>query len=49
VLLNISSSPEALESRRYYQAPLDAYEIYEYACDEGNHGLANVLSAARAQ
>ncbi len=26
-----------------------SYEIYEYACHEGNYGLANVLSAARAQ
>jgi hypothetical protein len=25
------------------------YEIYEYACHEGNYGLANMLSAARAQ
>jgi hypothetical protein len=25
------------------------YEIYEYACHEGNLGLANMLSAARAQ
>jgi len=25
-----------------------AYEIYEYACHEGNYGLANMLSAARA-
>jgi hypothetical protein len=25
------------------------YEIYEYACHEGNYGLANILSAARAQ
>jgi hypothetical protein len=24
------------------------YEIYEYACHEGNYGLANMLSAARA-
>lgn len=24
------------------------YEIYEYACHEGNYGLANSLSAARA-
>jgi hypothetical protein len=23
--------------------------IYEYACHEGNYGLANMLSAARAQ
>ena len=25
------------------------YEIYEYACHEGNYGLANMLSAARAE
>jgi hypothetical protein len=25
------------------------YEVYEYACHEGNYGLANMLSAARAQ
>ncbi len=25
------------------------YEIYEYACHEGNLGLANMLSAARAE
>jgi len=25
------------------------YEIYEYGCHEGNYGLANMLSAARAQ
>ncbi len=25
------------------------YEIYEYACHEGNFGLANMLSAARAE
>jgi hypothetical protein len=25
------------------------YEIYEYACHEGNYGLANILSAARAE
>jgi len=34
------------------QLNLDAksgYEIYEYACHEGNYGLANMLSAARAQ
>jgi hypothetical protein len=24
-------------------------EIYEYACHEGNHALANTLSAARAE
>jgi len=23
--------------------------IYEYACHEGNYGLANILRAARAQ
>jgi hypothetical protein len=27
----------------------EGYEIYEYACHEGNYGLANMLSAARAQ
>jgi hypothetical protein len=27
----------------------DGYEIYEYACHEGNYGLANMLSAARAE
>jgi len=27
----------------------DGYEIYEYACHEGNLGLANMLSAARAE
>jgi hypothetical protein len=26
----------------------DAYAIYEYACHEGNHAMANVLSAVRA-
>jgi hypothetical protein len=25
------------------------YEIFEYACHEGNYGLANMLSAARAE
>jgi hypothetical protein len=25
------------------------YQIYEYACHEGNYGLANMLSAARAE
>jgi hypothetical protein len=25
------------------------YEIYEYACHEGNYGLRNMLSAARAE
>jgi hypothetical protein len=25
------------------------YEIYEYACHEGNYGLPNMLSAARAE
>jgi hypothetical protein len=25
------------------------YEIYEYACHEGNYGLANMLRAARAE
>ncbi len=25
------------------------YEIYEYACHEGNHGMRNMLSAARAR
>jgi hypothetical protein len=25
------------------------YDIYEYACHEGNYGLANMLSAARAE
>jgi hypothetical protein len=25
------------------------YQIYEYACHEGNYGLANILSAARAE
>jgi hypothetical protein len=25
------------------------YEIYEYACHEGNYGLANILSTARAE
>jgi hypothetical protein len=25
------------------------YDIYEYACHEGNHGMFNMLSAARAQ
>jgi hypothetical protein len=25
------------------------YEIYEYACHEGNYGLSNILSAARAE
>ncbi len=24
-------------------------EIYEYACHEGNHGLVNILSGARAE
>ena len=24
------------------------YEIYEYACHEGNYGLRNMLSASRA-
>jgi hypothetical protein len=23
--------------------------IFEYACHEGNHGLANILSGARAE
>jgi hypothetical protein len=27
----------------------EGYEIYEYACHEGNLGLANMLSAARAE
>jgi hypothetical protein len=27
----------------------EGYEIYEYACHEGNYGLANMLSAARAE
>ena len=26
-----------------------AYRIFEYACHEGNHGLPNTLSGARAQ
>jgi hypothetical protein len=25
------------------------YEIFEYACHEGNHGLPNTLSAGRAR
>ena len=29
-------------------APL-AYELWEYACHEGNYGLANILSGARAE
>lgn len=29
--------------------PKPGYEIYEYACHEGNYGLANMLSAARAE
>ena len=35
----------ALRSRQ----PKPGYEIYEYACHEGNYGFANMLSAARAQ
>lgn len=27
----------------------DTYQIYEYACHEGNHGLENTLSAGRAR
>jgi hypothetical protein len=27
----------------------DAYGMYEYACHEGNHALANILSGARAE
>jgi hypothetical protein len=27
----------------------DTYGMYEYACHEGNHALANILSGARAQ
>jgi hypothetical protein len=26
----------------------DAEPVYEYACHEGNYGLRNILSAARA-
>jgi hypothetical protein len=37
---------------RPYTAVLDLKpqgRIFEYACHEGNHGLANILSAARAE
>jgi hypothetical protein len=27
----------------------DDYRIYEYACHEGNYGLANSLSGSRAE
>ena len=27
----------------------DNYQIFEYACHEGNHSIANALSGARAQ
>jgi hypothetical protein len=26
----------------------DNYEMYEYACHEGNHAVRNILSGARA-
>ena len=28
---------------------VDGYQIFEYACHEGNYGLRNILSAARAE
>mgnify|MGYP006219041995 CR=1 FL=1 len=38
---------QALEAQ--YRSVLDAgYEIYEYACHEGNYGLQNILRGARA-
>ena len=27
----------------------DTQPVYEYACHEGNYGLSNILSAARAE
>ena len=42
--------PETFE--RPYAAVLDmaaGEAIYEYACHEGNHAMANILSAARAE
>ena len=34
---------------RFDLAAKPGYEIYEYACHEGNYGLRNMLSAARAE
>ena len=28
---------------------LHDYEIYEYACHEGNYSMSNILSAARTE
>ena len=28
---------------------LPAYQIYEYACHEGNYAMTNILRGARAQ
>ena len=28
---------------------LDGYQIYEYACHEGNYAMTNALSGARAE
>jgi hypothetical protein len=27
----------------------DTQQVFEYACHEGNYGLSNILSAARAE
>ena len=33
---------------RYPAGGQTTYEIFEYACHEGNNGMFNMLSAARA-
>ena len=39
----------AVDRARSISTSQPGYEIYEYACHEGNYGLANMLSAARAE
>ena len=43
--------PETFTSGRSAVLPMVKADgaIYEYACHEGNYGLANVLSGARAE